>query len=142
FDGWCYFTLYGCLPALTSCSFVRLVNCRADWQHRPGGGHPGRCPGSGCGRRDAHEICKDVFAYLEHDWAYRYHFCCIQRAPFWFEQLAVDARVAGNSAQSPRYISGAAYYRVTRLARARTSSRYLPDLSFRSEPEESLILIC
>jgi hypothetical protein len=76
-----------------------------------------RCcrPGVGRGWRDAHPICEAAFAYLEHTWTYRYHFCRLQRAALWFKRLAVDARAAGTSTESAPDFSRAAYYCITRL---------------------------
>jgi hypothetical protein len=89
--------------------FVRVRKTRGLGRHR-------RCrPGAGCGWRDAHSICENAFAYLEHDRAYRYHFCRLQRALVWLKRLAVDARAAGTSTESSLDISGATYYRVTRI---------------------------
>ena len=79
------------------------------------GRHRRCCPGVGCGCRDAHSICENAFAYLEHTWPYRHHFRCLQRAPVWLKGLAVDARAAGTSTESSPDISGADYYRVTRI---------------------------
>ncbi len=88
---------------------VRIRKTRGLGRHR-------RCrPGVGCGWRDAYGFCEAAFAYLEHAWTHRHHFCCLQRAPIRFERLAVDARHTGTSTQSSPDISGAAYYRVTRF---------------------------
>ena len=54
-------------------------------------------PGSGCAWRDTHSICEEAFACLEHAWAYRHRFCCLQRATIWSERLAGDAPIAGTS---------------------------------------------
>lgn len=73
------------------------------------------CNGAGGSHRDAHSIREVALAYLEHDRTYRHHFCCLERAPVWLKRLAVDARVAGTSAQSSPDVSGAAHYRVARF---------------------------
>src|SRR6267143_1397066 len=77
--------------------------------------HRSRCPGIGGSWRDGHSICEDVFAQLEHIRPYQYRFCCLECVPVWLKRLAVDARAAGTSAQSSPDISGATYYRVTRI---------------------------
>ena len=88
---------------------VRVRNIGGLRRHR-------RCgPGVGCGWRDAYGFGEAAFAYLEHTWNYRYYFCCLERTPFWFERLAVDARAAGTSTRSAPDFSRAAYYCITRL---------------------------
>ncbi len=103
-----------CRPLLSDALPSRRIVLRIRISRGLGRHHRGR-PGIASGRRDAHSISEDPSGCLEHDRTDRHRFCCLQRAAIRIKRLAVDACVAGTSAQSFTYVPGAANYRISRF---------------------------